>query len=179
MTVATRDRAADTAREEYAKYFVGHGPTTEQVWHEVSKGSFLVLGFNTAAGKPRSAGLVYAEADRHLYVEVHPGSLKAREIHDGQQVSITILVRRGGLLSMVMPIPPGAISFHARVVAHPLGAIDLGTMSKTFAALPEDVRKNSIVFELVPEGDFVTFGIGMSLMEMKDLNKALGRAPVA
>ncbi len=179
MTVAIPDKAEDIAADEYAKYFVGHGPTTDQVWREVSKGSFLILGFTTRDGKPRSSGLIYAASGRRIYVEVHPGSLKAREIHDGDQVAVTVPVRRGGLLSLVMPIPPAAISFHARVVAHPLGTLDLGTISKTFAALPEDVRKGSIVFELQPEGQFLTFGIGMSLMEMRDLNKALGRAPVA
>ncbi len=179
MTVATRDRAADTAREEYAKLFVGHGPTTEQVWREVAKRWFLTLSFTTRDGKPRSCGLVYAKSDRHVFVEIHPGSLKAREIHDGDEVSVTVPVRRGGPLSLVMPIPPAAISFHARVIAHPLGAVDLGDISKTFAGLPEEVRKGSIVFELEPEGQFMTFGIGISLMEMRDLNKALGRAPVA
>ena len=185
MTVVTEHEAVETvsardnAAEEYAKYFVGHGPTTEQVWREVSKAWSLTLGFTTREGKPRSACMIYATSGRRLFVEVHPGSLKAREIHDGDEVAVTVPVRRGGLLALVMPIPPAAISFHARVIAHPLGTVDLGTISKLFAGLPEDVRKGSIVFELVPEGQFLTFGVGISLMEMRDLNKALGRAPVA
>ncbi len=175
MTVATRDEAT----EEYAKYFVGHGPTTDQVWREVSKGSFLVLSFTTREGWPRSCGILYATSGRRVFVEVHPGSLKAHEIHDGDQVAVTVPVRRGGLLSLLMPIPPSAISFHARVILHPLGTLDLGTISKTFAGLPEYVRKGSIVLELEPEGKFLTFGIGVPLMEMRDLNKMFGRTPVA
>jgi len=30
----------------------------------------------------------------------------------------------------------------------------------------------------VPEGEFVTYGIGVRLIEMRDPNKARGRAPV-
>ena len=35
------------------------------------------------------------------------------------------------------------------------------------------------VIEIVPKGDFVTYGVGIPLMTMREPEKASGRAPVA
>lgn len=42
-----------------------------------------------------------------------------------------------------------------------------------------ELRAHSIGIEVVPEGDFVTYGIGVSMIAMKDPTKARARAPVA
>jgi hypothetical protein len=38
--------------------------------------------------------------------------------------------------------------------------------------------KESCVIEVVPKGDFITYGVGISLMEMRNPELARGRAPV-
>ena len=99
--------------------------TSQRVWAEIGKASFAVVSHVTPSGEPRSSGVVYAEERHHLYVAVAPGGWKARQIADGQHVAVTIPVRRGGPLSLLMPIPPATISFHARTIAHPAGSLDL------------------------------------------------------
>jgi hypothetical protein len=37
----------------------------------------------------------------------------------------------------------------------------------------------SCLVEIIPTGEFVTYGVGVRLIEMRDPNKARGRAPVA
>lgn len=151
--------------------------TSEQVWRELAKASFAVVSYVTPAGAPRSSGIVYKTVGRRLVLAVAANSWKARQIHDGGPVAVTVPVRRGGLLSLVLPIPPATISFHARAVVHPAGAVDVGALSKELTSLlPPDRRATSCVIELVPEGAFLTYGLGVSLKAM--LNPAIARARV-
>lgn len=151
----------------------------EQVWRALDKASFAVLSFVTPAGEPRSSGVVYAVENGHLYTAVGPASWKARCIADGAQVSVTVPVRRGGVLSLLAPIPPATISFHARAIVHPAGSLDIRKLSKKLAALVPEKRRAGSLLELVPEGVFLTYGIGVSLMDMTDPDVALAHVPSA
>ena len=153
---------------------------TDQVWDAVEKASFAIVSHVTPAGEPRSSGVVYAVKDHHLYLAVAPGSWKARHIEDGQEVAVTVPVRRGGVLSMVVPIPPATVSFHARAIVHPPGTLDVHSVSKKLESLvPEDRRSAATILEFVPEGTFLTYGIGVSLKQMTDPVVALAHVPVA
>ena len=153
--------------------------TTEQVWAEIAKASFAIVSYVTPAGEPRSSGVVYAAEGRHLYLAVAPDSWKARQIRDDQQVALTVPVRRGGLLSLLMPIPPATISFRARAIVHPAGSLDLGSVSKSLLSLLPKDRRAATVLELFPEGTFLTYGIGVPLVEMRDPVVARAHVPIA
>jgi hypothetical protein len=164
-----------TAGTETSRSRVGR----EQVLRALAKASFAVVSFVNSAGKPRSSGVVYAVEGGHLYTAVAPDSWKARTIADGTQVSVTVPVRRGGLLSLLVPIPPATISFHARAIVHPAGSVDVRSLSKKLAALLPEKRRAGSLIELVPEGVFLTYGIGVSLKDMTDPERALARVPAA
>jgi len=152
--------------------------TSEQVWREVEEASFAVLGHVTPAGRPRSSGVMFAVAGRRLFVAVGADSWKARQIADGDEVAVTVPVRRGGLLAWFVPIPPATISFHARVRVHPAGSVGIGSRSRRLAALlPRDGR-DVCLLELVPEGEFLTYGVGVSLRTMARPADARAHAPV-
>jgi hypothetical protein len=152
----------------------------ERVWAEVDKASFAIISYVTPSGEPRSSGIVYAVQARHLYLAVGPESWKARHIADGQLVAVTVPVRRGGPLSLLLPIPPATISFHARAIVHPAGSLELGSVSKKVESLVPDKRRGAAtVLELVPEGTFLTYGIGVSLRQMIDPVVAQDRVPTA
>ena len=110
---------------------------------------------------------------------VAPDGWKARQIVDGQQVAVTIPVRRGGPLSLVLPIPPATISFQARAIAHAAGSLDLTTVSKKLLSLLPKDRRAATVLELVPEDSFLTYGIGVSLRAMMDPVAARAHVPTA
>jgi len=153
--------------------------TTERVWDVVGKDSFAVISYVTPAGEPRSSGIVYAVSDHHLYFAVAPGSWKARHIVDGHEVAVTVPERRGGLLSLLLPIPPATITFHARAIVHPAGTLDLHAVSgKLESLVPADRRAAATIIELVPEGTFLTYGIGVSLRNMADPAAALAHVPI-
>ena len=153
--------------------------TSQRVWAEVGKASFAIISHITPAGEPRSSGVVYAEEGHHLFVAVAPDGWKARQIADGQQVAVTIPVRRGGPLSLLVPIPPATISFHARTIAHPAGSLDLRAVSKKLLSLLPKDRRAATVLELVPEDAFLTYGIGVSLKAMMDPVAARAHVPTS
>ena len=133
-----------------------------------------------ASGEPRSSGVVYGTAGRRLYVAVAADGWKARQIVTGDRVAVTVPVRRGGVLALLVPIPPATITFTARATVHPAGSLDIGSLSKDLERLvPEERKAGSCIVELAPEGRFLTYGIGVSLMDMANPAVALARVPVS
>ena len=153
------------------------GPTGAEIWKQLEKRSFAVLSYVTPAGEPRSSGVVYVAAPGRLYAAVAPDSWKARHIPVTGQVAVTVPVRRGGLLSLIWPIPPATISFHARAVVHPRGSLDIDLLSSQLATLvPAERLADTRIVEIFPEGFFLTYGIGTPLLKMR--NPAAARAHV-
>jgi hypothetical protein len=154
--------------------------TCDGVWRELAKASFAVESHISPAGEPRSSGVVYGVADRRLYMAVATDGWKARQIATGQEISVTVPVRRGGILALLMPIPPATITFRATATVHPAGSLDITSVSKDLAKLVPEARKaSSVIIELQPEGRFLTYGIGVSLMDMRDPALARARVPVS
>jgi Pyridoxamine 5'-phosphate oxidase len=154
--------------------------TTEQVWHQIAKASFAVIGYVTPAGEPRSSGVVYKTIGRRLYVAVAPDSWKARHIAASRRVAVTVPVRRGGLLSLVTPIPPATISFHGAAIVHPAGSPQVRPLLKELGSLiPAERQASACVIEILPEGAFVTYGLDVSLSKMRDPAAARARVPMS
>lgn len=156
------------------------GPSTAQVWRALTKASFAVLGYVTPDGQPRSSGVVYAVAGRRLYVAVAEDSWKARHIELSGQVSVTVPVRRGGPLSLLVPIPPATVSFHGPVLVHRPGSLAGSPAAGALARLlPPARRSDSRIIEISPQGRFVTYGVGVPLLRMRVPALARGRVPVS
>jgi hypothetical protein len=155
------------------------GVTEDTVWRALAKASFAVVSHVNATGEPRSSGVVYGIAGRRLFVAVAADGWKARQIANGDEIAVTVPVRRGGILALCTPIPPATITFHARATLHAAGSLDIGSISTDLEKLvPESRKTGSCVLELVPEGEFLTYGIGVSLMAMANPAIAISRVPV-
>lgn len=153
--------------------------TSERVWHALAKASFAVVSYVTPAGEPRSSGVMYKAIGRRLYAAVAPDSWKARHVAATGRVAVTVPVRRGGLLSLVTPIPPATISFHGAAVLHPAGSPQADALVKELGSLlPNGARAHACVMEILPEGAFLTYGVGVPLVRMLDVTAALARVPV-
>ena len=153
--------------------------TTDRIWRVLEKTAFAVISFVTPEGEPGSSGVVCAAARRHLYVVTASGSWKARQISDGDPVSVTVPVRRGGLLSLIAPRPPATVTFLARGTVHPAGSVSIESVSKRLASLLPPERKNCCLLELAPEGAFLTYGVGVSLRDMTKPAAAIALVPVS
>ena len=177
MAIATqKEKASHSVGMETG----GAHVTTDLVWRQLEEASFAVVGYVTPAGEPRSSGVVYKAAGRRLYLVVAPDSWKARHIAARNHVSVTVPVHRGGVLALVAPIPPATISFHARAVVHPRGSVEIASISKQLESLlPPDRKEAGVVIELIPEGRFLTYGVGIPLIDMQKPELARATVPVA
>jgi hypothetical protein len=151
-------------------------PTARQVWHDLKKSSFAVVSEITPGGEPRSSGVIYRTMGDRLFVAVAPDGWKAKHFAANPRVSVTVPVRRGGILMLMAPIPPATISFHGTVVVHPAGTMEIPKDLEPL--LPAERRAEATILEIVPEGSFLTYGIGVPLMKMRDPAEARGRVPV-
>src|SRR5215211_7270349 len=166
--------AGDDARPMAARL------TTEQVWHQIAKASFAVIGYVTPSGEPRSSGVVYKSIGRRLYVAVASDSWKARHVAASRRVAVTVPVRRGGLLSLVAPIPPATISFHGTAIVHPAGSPQVRPLLKELGSLlPAERRTSACLIEILPEGAFLTYALGVPLRRLRDPAAARARVPVS
>lgn len=154
--------------------------TAEQIWRVLRRASFAVLSHITRTGAPRSSGVVYAVVDRRLFVAVAADSWKASHIAADGRVAVTVPIRRGGVMSLVFPIPPATISFPASATVYPADSPQGRRALRHLAhLLPAQRRQASSVVEIRPEGWFVTYGVGLPLMAMRHPALARCRVPVA
>jgi hypothetical protein len=157
--------------------------SSAQVWDVITRNSFAVVSHVTPEGAPRSSGVVYTAIGHRLFVAVGKNSWKARHIARAGQVAVTVTVRRGGPLALLFPIPPAAISFHGSASVHQPGTLPTAqvveALQKLAPMLPPHQRDEVAVIEIMPEGHFLTYGIGVSLMQMRDPAQASARVPVS
>jgi proline iminopeptidase len=156
--------------------------SSDLVWRTLARTSFAIVSHVTPAGVPRSSGVIFTTIGQRLYVAVAPDSWKARDITSGSQVAVTIPVRRGGILSLFLPIPPATISFHATALAHPPGAAARPVVAQARkalgSALPPERRESCTILELIPQDRFLTYGVGVPLLEMRTPERARARVAV-
>jgi hypothetical protein len=125
--------------------------------------------------------VVYSSVGRRLYFAVAPDSWKANHIEVSGKVSVVVPVRRGGFLTLVLPIPPASISFHAKAVVHPAGPLrEVNSLPHELMSLVSEERKSyARIIELSPVGAFLTYGVGVRLMEMRQPTISRRPVPVA
>jgi Pyridoxamine 5'-phosphate oxidase len=152
--------------------------SSDEVWRELTRASFAVISYVTPAGEPRSSGVVYAIKGRRMYVATAVDSWKARHIAAGGEVAVTVPVRRGGPLSLLLPIPPATISFHATATVYDAGSLDGETHGRLASLVPASRRARCRLIEICPVGQFVTYGLGVSLTQMRDPAVSGRRLPV-
>jgi len=172
MATATSDNKTEASAASEAV-------TTQQAWEAVAAASFAVVAYATPAGEPRSSGVVYKTVGSRLYLAVAPDSWKAKHIAARGEVSVTVPIPRGGVLALVLPIPPATVSFHATAKVHPAGSPEARWALKELGSLlPPERRDTGSIVEVIPEGTFLTYGLGVSLSEMRNPVAAGARVPV-
>ncbi|MBM2616373.1 hypothetical protein JIG36_12475 [Actinoplanes sp. LDG1-06] len=151
-------------------------PSAEDIWRVLRRASFAVISHVTPAGAPRSSGVVYAEDGHRLFVAVGKDSWKARHMAVDGIVAVTVPIRRGGLLSLLFPIPPATVSFPAVAVVH--SGDHLAGMPRLARLVPPSRRADCAILEIRPTGRFVTYGVGVPLRVMRDPSRARARVAV-
>lgn len=156
------------------------GITTESVWQIIGQRFFACLAYVTPEGAPRTAGIMYVVHNRRLYISTRNDSWKARYIAKDPQVALTITIPKRIPFMPWIKIPDATISFHgeARVLA--CSQVDAALLHELLHGRETDptVRDSLCVIEVTPKAFFATYGVGVTLMQMRDQTLARGRVPV-
>jgi len=154
--------------------------TTKNVWEAIHKELFAVLGMVNKDGESRTVGIVYQVRDEKFYIGTGLSSWKARHITKNDAVSLTIPVAKRVPIAPWVKIPQATITFSgkARVIPAIDAAPDL--LQSVFRHKADDAEfmRDTCLIEVTPEGDFLTYGIGIPTIKMRHPHLARGRAPV-
>lgn len=155
--------------------------TTAIVWQEIQKHSFAVLGMVNKDDQARTVGVVYVVRERKLYVSTMKEAWKTRFIVLNPNISLTIPVPKGIPLMPWVKIPPATITFAASAkILEPTEAppVVIKAIFRDLNLTAEDSLPYAVI-EITPQKDFITYGIGVPLLTMRDPIKARGRVPVS
>ncbi len=109
---------------------------------------------------------------RHLHAARHVGT--------SGWVSVTVPVRRGWILSLTLPIPPATITLRGTAIVHQTGFPETDALLKGLGCLiPAGRRAAGWVIEIVSEGEFLTYALGVPLRQMSNPAASPARVPAA
>ncbi|MCO6451395.1 MAG: pyridoxamine 5'-phosphate oxidase family protein [Caldilineales bacterium] len=154
--------------------------TAEQVWDELEKNLFAVLGMVTADNEARTSGVVYVVNNHKLYIGSDKKAWKVKHLAQNPSVSVTVPIAKRIPFMPWVKIPAATITFSGKAAILTLDDIDAKTRQALFRGLEnkDDVRETSRIIEVTPESDCITYGVGVSLMGMRDTANARGRVRI-
>ncbi len=155
--------------------------TSQVVWIEVEKQIFAVVGMVSAKNEARTAGIVYVIHNRKLYFSSMREAWKVRHIVQNSSVSVTIPIAKHIPFMPWIKIPAATITFAGTATVLNRDAIPAEVVKSLLHGLADnpETRSDFAVIEIAPHGHFVTYGVGVPLMQMRDTQAARRRVPVA
>lgn len=155
--------------------------TTENVWERINKELFAILGMVTEDQEARTVGIVYIVNDKKLYIGTGLQTWKARHIKNNPSISMTIPVAKRIPVAPWVKIPQATITFSGSAKVIPGNEAPKDLLKAVFRHKAEDTEfmKDSCLIEVTPEGDFITYGIGIPMIKMRHPELARGRASVS
>jgi nitroimidazol reductase NimA-like FMN-containing flavoprotein (pyridoxamine 5'-phosphate oxidase superfamily) len=154
--------------------------TPEQVWEAIEKELFGVIGMVTAGNEARTVGIVYVVKNRRLYIGTNKNAWKVRHIAQNPHVSMTIPIHKRIPIMPWVKIPAATITFCGEAKILEPGETPTEILKALYRGMAEneELMAESCLIEVTPIKEFVTYGVGVSLMQMRDPEQARGRAPV-
>lgn len=154
--------------------------TTSQVWNEIEKNLFATLGFVNSKNEARTAGVVYTVQNYKLYVSTKKDAWKTKHIEKNPNVSITIPIAKRIPFLPWIKIPAATITFSGKAVVISPANADPVVRKALYRGMEneDEIMQTTAIIQIVPEKDFITYGIGVPLMEMREPEKARGRVAV-
>ncbi len=154
--------------------------TTEIVWKVINNELFAILGMVTKDQESRTVGIVYIVNDRKFYIGTGLETWKARHIKENPNVSLAIPIAKRIPVMPWIKIPQATITFAGKARIIPGQDASIGLTRSVFRHLADDqdFMKDNCIIEVTPVGDFITYGVGIPLMQMREPERSQGRAPV-
>jgi hypothetical protein len=123
---------------------------------------------------------MYVAQAGKLYITSDKDAWKVRHLAANPHVSLTVAIPKSVPLMPWIKVPAATITFSGIATLAMPDALDAELRRRLFQVIADDAAKlaQSSVIVVEPVGEFVTYGVGVSLMEMRDTVKARGRTPV-
>jgi hypothetical protein len=153
---------------------------SEEVWAAITKELFAVVGMVTAKNAARTVGVMYSVSGGKLFFGTGRDTWKVRHITANPHVSLTIPIAKRIALMPWVKIPAATITFAATARVLPEAEMTPDLLQATFRDLAQDKEfmAGNCLVEVTPVGEFITYGVGVPLMQMRYPEKARGRAPI-
>jgi len=153
--------------------------SSSQVWNELHRQMFGVLGMVTSGGEARTVGIVYAIQDGKLYIGTASDAWKTRHIRAHPSVSMTVPIAKRIPFLPWIRIPAATITFQGTARIYPVSEVSSAIVARVLGGLENVPEPDAMcIIEVEPRGSFVTYGVGVSLMTMRVPEKARGRVEV-
>ena len=155
--------------------------TTDLVWKEIERRNFGVLAFVTPGNKARSTGIVYVARNRQLFVGTRRASWKAKHIASNPHLSMTVTIPKRILFMPWIKIPAATITFSGKAALHNVDELPDEILHSLLRGVEADAERAAgiVIIRVQPEGDFLTYGVGVPLLTMRKPDQARGRTPVS
>lgn len=155
-------------------------PSTAEVWLELEKQIFGVLGMVTPACESRTVGVVIVTRNHTVYIGTGLDTWKARHIQKNPHVSMTVPIHKSIPLMPWIKIPAATITFSgtAAILARDECPADVWQAVYRSADESEPGLSDLCMIAITPQGHFLTYGVGVSLMTMRHPEQARARVPV-
>lgn len=150
--------------------------SSDQVWREIEKNTFGVLGMVTPQSQSRTVGIVYVVDNRKLFIGAQTTAWKTKHIVQNPNVSMTIPIARNVPLMPWIKVPATTITFAG--IARILSQEEVSTELLQRLYRHEEGRADWCAIEVSPQKDFITYGLGISVLQMRFPERARGRAEV-
>jgi general stress protein 26 len=153
--------------------------TSDLVWKEIEKRSFAVLSYVNPKGRARSSGIVYVPINRVLYIRVAKSSWKAKHIRQNPHVALNVTIPKRVPFMPWIDIPQATIAFSGTARVLSMSEVEPKLLEALLKRMFDHPNNDeNCLIEVQPTRHFATYGVGVSLLDMRDPDKARGRAPV-
>lgn len=154
--------------------------SSELVWQNLQQERFAVLGMVTDKEEARTVGVVYTVYNHKLYMVSGKDTWKVHHISHNPHVSVTVPIAKRIPFLPWIKVPSATITFSGMANVQSADCADKEVLQALIRGLDMDAETSSTmcVLEVQPVGDFITYGVGVSMMTMRHPDKARGRAPV-
>ena len=145
-----------------------------EVRDTIRRNRWLTLSTASQKGMPQSSLVVYASDGYIIYILTGKNTVKIRNILKNPKVSVTIPFYKSLIHRLITMAPPAAITFRARAETR---EFDDGEATEFYEKalnfkVPDDMEEEGIWIRLTPGDSATCLGVGVSLLELRDLEKA-------
>lgn len=151
--------------------------TSTEVWKAIAGENFMVIGMVSAKGEARTAGVMHFVDDGVLWFTTNEREWKARHIAANPSVSVTVPIAKRIPFVPWVKVPAATITFPgvAEIRSPDVLSADAKRALLHGVELSDGERGELIAIGVRPAGDFVTYGVGVSILGMRDTEAARGR----